>query len=173
MGEVYAVALSADGKRIVSGVGEGALKVWDAAKGQPLLTLRGHSFPVTAVALSTDGKRIVSGSQDGTLKVWDADTGRAMRTLKGHAGAVHSVALGADGRTIVSGGEDKAIKVWRATTRAPPTGHAYAGPSAGAKARRTASTRAASWCGRTVRTSRRTRPPRTRPMTAGLPVRNR
>ncbi|MBI1918919.1 MAG: hypothetical protein HYS12_29875, partial [Planctomycetes bacterium] len=77
-GQVWSVAFSADGTRIVSGSGEsqvikpGEVKVWDARTGQETLALKGHTGPVLSVAFSADGKRIVSGSQDQTVKVWDA-----------------------------------------------------------------------------------------------------
>jgi WD40 repeat protein len=43
------------------------VKVWDAATGQDLLSLKGHTEAVTSVAYSPDGKRIASGSQDNTV----------------------------------------------------------------------------------------------------------
>ena len=60
--EVTSVAFSPDGKRIVSGSEDKTVKVWDADKGQEILTLKGHTGTVTSVAFSPDGKRIVTGS---------------------------------------------------------------------------------------------------------------
>jgi eukaryotic-like serine/threonine-protein kinase len=71
-GYVLSVAVSADGKRIVSGSLDQTVKVWDAITGEELLTLRGHNGSVQSVAVRAEGKRIVSGSQDGTIKIWDA-----------------------------------------------------------------------------------------------------
>jgi WD40 repeat protein len=70
------VAISADGKRVVSGSWDGTVKVWDAAAGQEKLSLQGHTGPVSSVAFSPDRKRIASGSEDGTVKVWGAATGQ-------------------------------------------------------------------------------------------------
>ena len=41
--EVRSVAFSPDGQRIVTGSGDQTAKVWDAASGKELLTLKGHS----------------------------------------------------------------------------------------------------------------------------------
>ena len=87
------MAFSPDGKRIVTGSQDRTVKVWDAATGQELLSLKGHTSCVTSVAFSPDGKRIVSGSQDKTVKVWDAATGQEILSLKGHTGQVTSVAF--------------------------------------------------------------------------------
>ena len=109
---VLAVALSADGRRAVSGSTDQTLRVWDVEGGCEVRMLKGHTDGVTAVALSADGRRAVSGSFDETLKVWDVESGRELRTLKGHSGSVCSVALSADGRRAVSGSVDRTLKVW-------------------------------------------------------------
>jgi len=62
------------GKRLATGGGEGAVKLWDVGAGQEFLILKGHSDGVRSVAFSTDGKRLATGSLDGTAKLWDAAT---------------------------------------------------------------------------------------------------
>ena len=69
--DVTSVSLSPGGKRIVSGSGDGTVKVWDAQTGRETLTLKGHSSGVWSVSFSPDEKRIVSGSSDKTVKIWD------------------------------------------------------------------------------------------------------
>jgi WD40 repeat protein len=112
------VAWSPDGKRMLSGSHDHTVKVWDAEKGQEVLSFKGHTEYVNSVAWSPDGKRILSGSGDKTLKVWDARTGQEVLSLKGHTGGVMSVAWSPDGTRILSGcsafkkpGE---LKVWDA-----------------------------------------------------------
>jgi len=111
---VSSVAFSADGKRVLTGSWDMTAKVWDADKGQELLTLKGHTHIVFSVAFSPDGKRILTGSGDGTAKVWDAEKGQELLTLKGHTNFVTSVTFSADGKRILTGSHDKTAKAWDA-----------------------------------------------------------
>ncbi len=123
---INSVAWSPDGSRILTGAGATGvrrrkfilveLKLWDAATGQQLRDLQGHTAPVTTVGWSPDGNQILSGSADGSLKIWDAVSGKEKRALKGHSGGVTCVAWGPDGQEIVSSGRDATVKVWDAST---------------------------------------------------------
>jgi WD40 repeat protein len=56
---VSSVAISPDGKQIVSGSYDTTVRRWDAATGQQLLlVLEGHTVTVSSVAFSPDGKQI-------------------------------------------------------------------------------------------------------------------
>ncbi len=70
-GDVTTVAFSADGKRVLAGIGfdgkpdgksdQGRIKIWDVATGQLLRALRGHGKGVSAAVFTPDGSRIISG----------------------------------------------------------------------------------------------------------------
>jgi hypothetical protein len=103
---VNSVAISLDGRRIVSGSKDKTVRVWDIATGQNVLTLTGHADEVNSVAISPDARRIVSGSSDRSVKVWDIRTGQNLFTFNEHVNAITSVAISPDGNRIVGGGED-------------------------------------------------------------------
>ncbi|KAF5341498.1 hypothetical protein D9757_014952 [Collybiopsis confluens] len=116
--EVYSVAFSPDGTRIVSGSDDETVRIWDATTGMQVgESLQGHDYSVTSVAFSPDGTRIVSGSLDTTVRIWDATTGiQVGESLQGHDDSVTSVAFSPDGTRIVSGSDDKTVRIWDATT---------------------------------------------------------
>ena len=109
---IGSVAFSSDGTRIVSGLKDCSVRVWDAWTGVELKELKGHIKTVGSVAFSSDGTWIVSGSRDSTVRVWDAWTGVELKELKGHTKTVRSVAFSSDGTRIVSGSEDCSVRVW-------------------------------------------------------------
>jgi WD40 repeat protein len=99
---VYAVAVTPDGRRAVSGSLDGTLRMWDLESGETLRALEGHSESVDAVAVTRDGRRAVSGSGDKTLRVWDLDSGRPVASTEADA-EILCCAIAPDGRTIVCG----------------------------------------------------------------------
>src|SRR5262245_25116494 len=113
---VFSVAFSPDGRRLATGSKASAVKLWDAATGQELLTLKGDSNYVWSVAFSPDGKRLATGSEDHTAKLWDAATGQELLTLKGHSGPVMSVAFSPDGKKLATGSKDPIVKLWDTVT---------------------------------------------------------
>jgi dipeptidyl aminopeptidase/acylaminoacyl peptidase len=132
--EVWSVAFSPDGQRLASASDLDSVRVWDADKGQELLTLKGHTGNVVRVSFSPDGRRLASASGDGTVRVWDADKGQELLTLKGHTavrmsispdgqrlasewstGPVYAVAFSPDGQRLAAtsvGGQT--VRVWDA-----------------------------------------------------------
>jgi serine/threonine protein kinase len=109
---VNVVAISLDGKTLVSGSDDSTIKIWNLAKKEQIRTLYGHTDSVHALAISPDGQTLIDGSDDNTIKVWNLTTGQKIRTLAGHTFWVRSVAISPDGNTLASGGFDKTIKLW-------------------------------------------------------------
>ncbi|HVS36518.1 MAG TPA: hypothetical protein VMS17_13220 [Gemmataceae bacterium] len=84
-GRVFALAFSADGRRLLStGAGkvEGdfqnfqivptdcTVRLWDVDGGKELYCFKEHTAPVYAVAISPGGRRAVSGDGDGVVRLW-------------------------------------------------------------------------------------------------------
>ncbi len=114
-GRITSVCFSPVGKRVASSGQDKTVRVWDAATGQELLTLR-HIDDVYSVAFSPDGRRLASGSGDKTVKVWDAATGQLLVSLSGHASSVKTVCFSPDGKRLASSSHDKTVKLWDIAT---------------------------------------------------------
>ena len=124
-GSIHAVvAVSPDGRRLLSGSNDKTLILWDRETAQPIRRLSGHTEGVSAVAIAPDGRRALSGGGDRIVRLWDLEAGETIRELHGHTEPVFSVAFSPDGRLGYStsggfyrgsgwqDGKDTAIRVW-------------------------------------------------------------
>jgi WD40 repeat protein len=96
---------------------EPTIKLWDAASGQPLRTLVGHTAGVKALAFSPDGARLASGGDDREVRLWDVRTG-AGHLLGRHEGYVIHAAFDAAGTRLLSTSSDRTARVWDLATGA-------------------------------------------------------
>jgi len=106
---VGSLALSGDGKSVITGMGERRAILWETATGRKL-----HTFEVgrdesegTVVAISGDGRLVLVGLQFVPSVLWDAQTGTKLRTLQ-EAFYAKTVALSADGKLALTAGNDRA-----------------------------------------------------------------
>lgn len=104
------VALTPDGRQVLSASSDHTVKVWDLETGVLVRTLRGHSSDVHGVAVSSSGRWAVSvagnaSSPDGdpSLRTWDLESGATLGTSTDAPDCLTCVALSPDDRTIIAG----------------------------------------------------------------------
>lgn len=113
---VNAVAITPDGKKLVSGGLAASLYIWLVSKEVLLEALPGHTGPINSIAISNDGRLILSGSDDRTVRVWDMKLSKCTAILSGHKGPITSVVSSSDGLHALSGSADKTIRIWNLKT---------------------------------------------------------
>jgi serine/threonine protein kinase len=113
MAEVVCVALSPDGKRVLS-AGKDSVRLWNVETDTPLQKIERGG--VISMAFAPDGRQCLLGEEFDTLLLVDADTGKELGSFVGHGGGVSSVAFSPDGKLALSGGWDKTVRLWDVQT---------------------------------------------------------
>jgi WD40 repeat protein len=115
---VSAVAISADGLKVVADFAFGNTVVWDASSGDSLLTAQTQE--VRALAISPDGSSVLTGSLDGSVILWDIVSAIPIRSFQGaHRGPVQSLAFSPDGRRVAVGARDTSLVLSGGATGIP------------------------------------------------------
>jgi serine/threonine-protein kinase len=109
---VTSLAISFDGRRILSGHHGGNMYLWNADNATMARCFDRRSRMVWAIAFSPSGSRALSGGDDRYVHVWDVRTGHRVCRLRGHHDDVTSVAFSADGHRALSGSNDKTVRLW-------------------------------------------------------------
>lgn len=129
LGKNVVTCLQHDEDKIIAGVDDLRINIYDARTGNLMLELGGHERPSGVWALKYFGNTLVLGSTDKTVRVWDLRTGRCTHVFRGHTSTVrcmnilHPQVIGKDdkGRDIVfpeqpllvTGSRDHNLRVWR------------------------------------------------------------
>ncbi|WP_017663341.1 WD40 repeat domain-containing protein [Baaleninema simplex] len=117
---VQALALSPDGRFLVSGGSDATLKFWSLPSGQEQQTWKIHRNIVATIALSPDGKTLASGSRDETAKLVDLQTGEIQHTLRSFGEQGHpqiaSVAFSHDSQILFMGTDGGSASYWDVKT---------------------------------------------------------
>jgi WD40 repeat protein len=115
-GEVNTVAITPDGRSLISAGDDKTIKIWDLQTGQAQQTLEGHTNWIYSLAISPDGRTLASGSKDNAAKVWDLAEGRELYTLTGHVNYINGVAFSPDNQILATASYDKTVKLWSVPT---------------------------------------------------------
>ncbi|KFO32301.1 F-box/WD repeat-containing protein 1A [Fukomys damarensis] len=100
--------LQYDDQKIVSGLRDNTIKIWDKSTLECKRILTGHTGSV--LCLQYDERVIVTGSSDSTVRVWDVNTGEMLNTLIHHCEAV--LHLRFNNGMMVTCSKDRSIAVW-------------------------------------------------------------
>jgi len=97
------MSLSADGRKMATGAGDGTIKLWDARRLELEATLLAHGEEVTSLAWSPDGTVLASHSQrEGTIRLWDMATRQELGAMVESAYQYAHLTFSSDGSILAT-----------------------------------------------------------------------
>ena len=109
-GPVRAIAVSADGKTVLSGSFDTAAIRWSLATESAEQVLRFHSGAVNAVAFLGD-RRMATAGADGQIAVWTPGQPRPDQVFEGHTGPIVGLAVSPDASKLASASWDHTVRI--------------------------------------------------------------
>ncbi len=116
---VDALALSEDGRLVLSGSPDKRVALHELATGNGVTEFRGHAGEVTAVAFAPGERRIASAATDLTVRVWEAQSGLCTAMLFGAGSRVDGLAFHGQDLLLARCGD--AALVWDLHRTSDPT----------------------------------------------------
>jgi WD40 repeat protein len=121
-GTVTSVAISPDGRWVISGSGDddepfdNTARIWDVATGQLRHRFDMGRLCVFDVGFSADSQQAIAGANNCRTYVWDIEGRREIQLYAEGVGAVLSVAFTPDGKHAISGHADNLLRIWDLAT---------------------------------------------------------
>jgi WD40 repeat protein/serine/threonine protein kinase len=106
------ISLSKDGRHLVTGENEGAVRLWSTSPLREVAVIGRHTARVKAVALSPDMKSVASAGDDERIALWNVPRRRLRMNIGTHVSPVYAVAFSPDGASIVSGEHDRTVRIY-------------------------------------------------------------
>jgi len=117
-GPVRALAVSADGRILMSGSFDTSAIRWSLERHAAEDVLRFHDGAVNAVVLLKDGTT-ATGGDDARIAIWSPHEQMPRRVLEGHQAPVVALAVSGDGRFLASASWDHTARLWPLDGGAP------------------------------------------------------
>ncbi|XP_027323533.3 U3 small nucleolar RNA-interacting protein 2 [Anas platyrhynchos] len=111
--QVLCMAISSDGKYLVTGDRNKLILVWEAATCKRLHTFTGHRDAVSGLSFQKGTHQLYSASHDRSVKVWNVAENAYVETLFGHQDVITGLDSLSRECCVTSGGRDGTVRVWK------------------------------------------------------------
>ncbi|KAK7113715.1 cilia- and flagella-associated protein 52-like [Littorina saxatilis] len=116
---VTAIAITTCGTRLITGGGEGQVRVWQIyedhivsrSRGDLVANMKEHKGKVTSIQIHPNDRSAVSASTDGSTIIWDLETNTRSQIVLANT-LFKCVCFGAKGVHILTSGTDHKIGYW-------------------------------------------------------------
>ena len=117
-GSGQCISFSFDGKKIVTGGGDGMVKLWDSEHHTDTKYVNLGRGSVSCVSMSQNGKYIAAGDPKNQIALIDVGKSLTQKfKLQGHKDNINACKFGSNEKNqLVSVSSDRTIRIWDVTT---------------------------------------------------------
>lgn len=108
---ISAIALSADGRCLVTADESGSIQLWEVSTGNLTKSFETEQ-EITALAVDPSCQTLAAATADRSIGLWTVQTETLKTQLKKHRDVVRALAFSPDGRRLASGGDDRNLILW-------------------------------------------------------------
>ncbi len=107
-GWITCLAVTPEGKELLSAGDSSQITVWDVSRRIPLAFLRGHAGWISSMALSPEGRWLAAAGSDSVVRIYDLPKRTLRKTFRGHAEEIRALAF-VPGQSILLSGDDAGV----------------------------------------------------------------
>jgi len=109
---VWCLTWTSDEKKLIAGVSNGLIRIFDTATWQQIAVLDEHKDGVYSLTLFPNDRLLASSSRDQTVRLWDLDTNLQVASPFQHENDVSCAAFSANGKLLSTACYDGNAYVW-------------------------------------------------------------
>ena len=102
-GPILALAVTPDNKWLISGAGDGTVRIWHGSPEPSILRQPTNAEAILALAFSPDGRTFVTSGHDGTITFWDPCPRTPLRQLRPNTPPATCLSFSRNGAVLASG----------------------------------------------------------------------
>ena len=110
---VQNLALSADGKHLISSSEDRMLRIWDLKQRNCVQTIEDHDDIVNTVLMSDDHFSLITGCHSDLIKIWNYTDGSLLHIIDGRGDGILTLAQGLSQSSFLSGNKNGTVVLWK------------------------------------------------------------
>lgn len=109
---IYSANVDWQSGRIMAGLENGIVRMWDTDRSAPTVEFLGHERAVWAVEVDWHCGQAATAASDKTIRLWDIVGAQTLRVFVGHDGAVWKVSVDWAAGRLLSASHDMTLRLW-------------------------------------------------------------